>query len=119
MENLTVKASNGAKLELLFNDGSYLKSLVAKNEHVLKAKFMLRPATANILLKFLQEHGSVYEPNVFLRMYSFLYENEMNSTTTTIECQARLKKFSIKGSDMWSFQFYTMYTKINEFVRCI
>ena len=119
MENLTVKASNGEKLELVFRDGSYLKSLVAKNEHVLKAKFMLRPATANILLKFLQEHGSVYEPNVFLREYSFLYENEMISTTTTIECKARLRKFCVKGSDMWSFQFYTMYTKINEFVRCI
>ena len=117
MENLTVKASNGAKLELLFNEGSYLKSLVAKNEHVLKAKFMLRPATANILLKFLQEHGSVYEPNVFLREYSFLYENEMISTITTIECKARLRKFSIKGSDMWSFQFYVTYTKINEFCR--
>lgn len=119
MENLIVKASDGEKLELVFNDGSYLKSLVAKNEHVLKAKFMLRPATANKLLKFLQEHGSVYEPNVFLRMYSFLYENEMNSTTTTIECQARLRKFSIKSSNMWSFQFYIMYTKINKFTRCI
>ena len=119
MEKLTVKASNGEKLELVFRDGSYLKSLVAKNEHVLKAKFMLRPLIANLLLKFLQEHGSVAEPNVFLREYSFQYENEMSNTTTTITCKARLRKFSVRSSDMWNFQFYVTYTKINDFTRSI
>ena len=119
METLIVKASNGNQIVITFNNGSYLKSLVAKNEHVLKAKFMLRPSTANLLLKFLQEHGSVYEPNVFLREYNFLYENEMSNTTTIITCKARLRKFSVKGSDMWNFQFYVTDTKINDFTRSI
>jgi len=119
METLIVKASNGEKLVLTFNDGSYLKSLVAKNEHVLKAKFMLRPLIANLLLKFIQDNGSVAEPNVFLREYSFLYENEMSNTTTTITCKARLRKFSVRSSDMWNFQFYVTYTKINDFTRSI